>query len=128
MAKIELKYLGDLRCDVKSDTSNVSFITDAGNDENGISPTDLLASALASCTASMMGFVAKNHNFSIDGMTITAKKEMDEATHTIKKFILDVKFANDLSQKELAILKETAKHCPVKRALNSDIEIELNIN
>ncbi len=126
VAKINVEYLGDFRCNVSSAESKISFITDARNDEGGISPTDLLTASLAVCTVSMMDFISQNHNFSIDGTKVEAIKELDETTHTIIKFILNIKLPNSLGEKELHILRETAKHCPVKKALNNDIEVQVN--
>ena len=54
--KIESSYLGELRVSSTHLASNIEIITDAPVDNNGrgesFSPTDLVATALGTCTVS----------------------------------------------------------------------------
>jgi putative redox protein len=58
MVEIYVEYLGDLHCKVKHGPSGQEFLTDAPLDNEGkaeyISPTDLLATASASCITTIM--------------------------------------------------------------------------
>ena len=57
-------YNGDLRTTCQHVKSGNSFITDAPTDNNGkgeaFSPTDTVATALASCMLTVMGIKAKS--------------------------------------------------------------------
>lgn len=128
MANFKIEYLGNLQCKATHSDSNMSFVTDAGNDQNGISPTDLLAASLATCTASMIGFGAKSRNISVEGMQIIVAREMDMEAHKVKKITLNVTFKTPLKDEEKNILMAIAKTCPVKKALNEDVEIEIIFN
>lgn len=125
MANFSVKYLGDLRCQATHTPSGATFVTDAMKDQEGISPTDLLAASLATCTASMMGMFAKNHQIDIDGMEMSVERIMNETTHQIQKIVLTVTFLNPISDLDQQKLTAAAKGCPVKKALIPDLEIEL---
>ena len=59
----KVKYLGELRTKCTHDASEKSIITDAPIDNHGkgeaFSPTDTVATALASCLLTIMGIKAK---------------------------------------------------------------------
>jgi uncharacterized OsmC-like protein len=59
---IHTKYIGDLRTSSTHLKSGNSLITDAPTDNNGkgeaFSPTDLLATSLATCMITIMGIMA----------------------------------------------------------------------
>ena len=59
MVEIRLTYEGDLHCSVVHQPSGSVIATDAPLDNNGrgeaFSPTDLVAAALASCMATVIG-------------------------------------------------------------------------
>ena len=58
-------YLGDLRTECTHIQSGTKIITDAPLDNQGkgeaFSPTDLLATSLASCMMTIIGIYCKNH-------------------------------------------------------------------
>ena len=78
MVQIDLVYQGDLRVEAQHGPSKVKLTTDAPVDNQGkgesFSPTDLVATALASCMATIMGIVAKRHQIDLVGMKMTVKK------------------------------------------------------
>jgi putative redox protein len=63
MVEIRLTYEGDLHCSAVHQPSGSVIATDAPLDNNGrgeaFSPTDLVATALAACMATVIGIVAK---------------------------------------------------------------------
>lgn len=130
MVEINVEYLGDLHCKVKHGPSGQEFLTDAPVDNQGkgeyFSPTDLAATAMGSCIATIMGIKAKEHNIDIKGMKITVLKEMmNQPYRRIKKLMLDVVFPHELNEHDFTIMKNVIKTCPVTRSLHPDIEIEV---
>lgn len=65
----KVTYLGNLRTESKHLKSGNTFITDAPIDNNGkgeaFSPTDTVATGLASCMLTVMGIKAKAMNVQI---------------------------------------------------------------
>ena len=63
-------YQGNLRTECEHLKSGNTFITDAPTDNNGkgeaFSPTDTVATALASCMLTIIGIKAENSDFSIE--------------------------------------------------------------
>ena len=80
MVKIEIEYTGSLRCSALHTPSQTRLITDAPVDNHGkgesFSPTDLVATALGTCMATLMGIFAERHAIDLAGMKITVVKEM----------------------------------------------------
>ena len=76
MVEIQLTYEGDLHCSAVHLPSSNTLVTDAPLDNNGLgqafSPTDLVATALGSCMATVIGIVAKRKELAVEGMTISS--------------------------------------------------------
>jgi putative redox protein len=128
MVQINIEYLGDLHCRIQHGPSGQEFLTDAPVDNNGkgeyISPTDLLATSVGSCIATIMGIQAKRNNIAIEGLKIKVLKEMqNEPYRRVKTLYIDFLFPNQLDNKSLTIMKNVIKTCPVTRSLHPDIEI-----
>ena len=74
MATIQTLYLGDLRTEITHVQSGNKVMTDAPTDNNGkgegFSPTDLCATALASCAMTIIGIYGRNHGVDVTGTTI----------------------------------------------------------
>src|SRR5438132_12478103 len=78
--QIEINYDGQLRTTATHGPSGNSLITDAPVDNHGrgesFSPTDLVATALGTCMATVMGIYAERHGTELKGMRVSGKKEM----------------------------------------------------
>ncbi len=127
--QIDTEYLGNLHCTVRHSLSGQEFTTDAPLDNNGkgdyISPTDLVAAAIGSCIATIMGIKAEANKIDIKGLKIRAIKEMvNEPFRRIGRLIIDITFPHPLSDKDFAILSNVVKTCPVTRSLHPDVIIE----
>tara|TARA_B100001250_G_scaffold356504_1_gene331641 strand:+ start:97 stop:507 length:411 start_codon:yes stop_codon:yes gene_type:complete len=124
--QIEIVYSGNLRTSSKHILSNNSIITDAPLDNQGkgeaFSPTDLVASALGSCMLTIMGIAAKTQNIDIDGAHVKIQKIMGEDPRRISKIILDFTFIKPLNAKSQQLLERAAKHCPVSKSLDPNLE------
>ncbi|HPI20036.1 MAG TPA: OsmC family protein [Candidatus Kapabacteria bacterium] len=131
MVEIFVEYLGDLHCKVKHGPSGQEFLTDAPLDNEGkaefISPTDLLATASASCITTIMGIVARNNNIDIVGLKVKATKEMvNHPYRRISKLTIDFVFPKELNEKEFQLMSNVVKTCPVTRSLSPDVELEVH--
>lgn len=127
MATISEKYLGDLRVECVHNASGTVIITDAPVDNKGkgeaFSPTDLCATALASCATTIMGIYARSHDIDITGMTVEVVKTMSASPRRIGK--LEVTFnmpEREYSDREKKALINAAHTCPVHLSLHPDIE------
>ena len=127
MATISEKYLGDLRVECVHNASGTVMITDAPVDNQGkgeaFSPTDLCATALASCATTIMGIYARSHDIDITGMTVEVVKTMSASPRRIGK--LEVTFnmpEREYSDREKKALINAAHTCPVHLSLHPDIE------
>ncbi len=107
--------------------SGTVIITDAPVDNQGkgeaFSPTDLCATALASCATTIMGIYARSHDIDITGMTVEVVKTMSASPRRIGK--LEVTFnmpEREYSDREKKALINAAHTCPVHLSLHPDIE------
>ena len=84
MVHISISYTGDLHCVAVHGPSQSEVATDAPVDNNGkgeaFSPTDLVATALGTCMATVMSIAAQRHQIDLNGMTVEITKEMSKDT------------------------------------------------
>jgi hypothetical protein len=77
---IYLEYQGDLHCRAVHGPSSAVLVTDAPVDNQGrgesFSPTDLVATGLGSCMATVMGIIARKHGYALEGTRVHVKKTM----------------------------------------------------
>lgn len=108
--------------------SGSTIITDAPVDNNGkgsaFSPTDLVATAVASCMITIMGMWAEKHDININGTTIDVTKVMSAEPRRIGEIILEVKFPEglNLTDKDKTIIERAGNTCPVLQSLHPDIK------
>ena len=133
MITISISYSGELRCEATHTPSNTTLSTDAPVDNNGkgetFSPTDLVASALGNCMATIMGIVAERKGISLDGLTMSVDKYMSEdLPRRISKLpvTINMPMASDDKNKDLMI--NAALTCPVHQSLHESIEIPITWN
>lgn len=127
MATSNVIYQGELRTKATHLYSNNSIITDAPLDNQGkaeaFSPTDLVATALASCMFTIIGIKARDSQFSIENSTATITKIMADAPRKIKEIVIDFDFSNhNYTDKEKKIIENSARTCPVALSLSSEIK------
>ena len=127
MVNISISYEGGLRCEAVHGPSGQKLFTDAPVDNHGrgesFSPTDLVATALGSCMATIMGIVADRHKLDLTGMKIEVSKEMSQDTpRRIARLttVIDVPLPQDHTDRE--ILERAALTCPVHQSLHPEIE------
>jgi len=130
MATIKTTYLGGLRTEATHLQSGTSIITDAPVDNRGkgeaFSPTDLLAEALAGCILTTMGIAADVHGFNIDNTTAEVTKIMAPNPRRVAEVVVDLKFPQVYSDKEMKVLELAATTCPVHISLHPDVKKTIN--
>ncbi|MFT5847919.1 MAG: putative OsmC-like protein [Psychroserpens sp.] len=128
----KITYLGDLRTESVHIKSNNSFLTDAPLDNNGkgeaFSPTDTVATGLASCMITVMGIKANSMGVDMKGTTAQVTKTMASDPRRISKIevVLDLPF--EVDSKTRTILERTGNTCPVHYSLHPDIEKDITFN
>lgn len=132
MSTAKVIYKGALRTECTHIKSGNSFITDAPTDNNGkgeaFSPTDTIATGLASCMLTVMGIKANQLAISIDGATADVTKTMASDPRRISKIKVVLDFPSEISKKHQTILERTANTCPVHYSLHPNIEKEITFN
>jgi putative redox protein len=130
----QIIYNSDLRTTATHLQSGTTIETDAPTDNQGkgerFSPTDLIATALATCMITTMGIKAKTMNILLDGTTADVTKIMASDPRRISKIVVHIHFPKTLKieDKEKVILENTARNCPVERTLHPDCEREFSFN
>ena len=127
MVKIDIRYEGGLRCAATHGPSGQTVFTDAPVDNHGrgesFSPTDLTATALGSCMATIMGIVAERHELDLRGMAIEVTKTMSaDAPRRISKMETVIKVPLPPDHPQRALLENAALTCPVHKSLHPDME------
>ncbi|MHC1708307.1 MAG: OsmC family protein [Bacteroidales bacterium] len=120
-------YEGDLKTRIIHLLSGTEIMTDAPPDNQGkgeyFSPTDLVATALGSCMLTVMGILARNHGFDIDGTTAKIIKIMGSDPRRIAEIKIELTFPHDdYSGKVKHFLDQAAKLCPVANSLHPDLK------
>lgn len=131
MVEIKLSYEGELHCSAVHTPSGNTLVTDAPVDNNGrgqaFSPTDLVATALASCMATVIGIVAKRKEIAVEGMTVVVRKHMTtDQPRRIAKLELDLDLPLPASHPDRKLLESAARGCPVHHSIHPDIDVVMN--
>lgn len=126
MVQIDTEYVGDLRCTAEHVPSGVTLTTDAPKDNRGegrtFSPTDLVATALGTCIATILGIQAEKHDVDLEGTEITVEKEMASDPRRIDSLRTEVTMPMALNESIRRRMERTARLCPVEESLHPDID------
>ena len=109
------------------------LLTDAPKDNKGqgktFPPTDLVAAALVSCIATIMGIEADKMNVNLSGLTWETTKEMRTHPRTIGKIKVHFSLKNcEISFEQHVLLKNKGLACPVMLALSPNIIQEITFD
>ena len=127
MVEISIDYEGQLRCSAVHGPSKTQLHTDAPVDNCGrgesFSPTDLVATALGTCVATIMGIVAERNELDLSGMRIhVTKKMVADPVRRIGRLAVTVSGPSSISEKDRRRLESAARHCPVHKSLHPDVD------
>ncbi|GHC13378.1 OsmC family protein [Cerasicoccus arenae] len=127
MVEITARYEGELRTTATHGPSGVTLVTDAPVDNQGkgesFSPTDLCATALVSCMATIMGIKARNLNIDLTGMTMRIEKHMSaDPPRRIVSLPVEIHAPSAVPMEQRATLERSCRACPVFQSLHPAIE------
>jgi len=118
-------YKGDLRTEATHIKSGETIITDAPIDNQGkgeaFSPTDLVATALASCMITIMGIVAKRDGIKMVGTRAEVEKIMGMDPRRISEIRIKIQFVFPVEEKDRLKLERAAHTCPVSGSLHENL-------
>jgi putative redox protein len=121
----EVIYQDQLRTSAKHLKSGISIITDAPTDNNGkgdaFSPTDLVATALASCLITIMGIKADSLSIDMGTPKAEVTKVMAASPRRISEIIIRIEMPNHIAEEHRKLLEAAAKACPVAKSLHPDL-------
>lgn len=128
----KVTYNGSLRTTCVHVKSGNEFITDAPTDNNGkgeaFSPTDTVATGLASCMLTIMGIKANAMEIDLSGTEAEVIKIMASDPRRISEIHVSFHFKINPDTKTKAILERAANTCPVHYSLHPDIERKITFN
>jgi putative redox protein len=127
MVNVSITYTGDLHCDATHGPSGSTIATDAPADNKGkgesFSPTDLVATALATCMATTAGIAAQDHGVDLGGMTVRIEKHMSkDAPRRIVGLPSEIHIPLSSDVPQRALIENAILNCPVHKSLPPDIE------
>ncbi len=133
MNTAEVIYKGMLRTECMHMQSGTVILTDAPTDNFGkgeaFSPTDLLATSLATCIITTIAIVTSNENIALDETKIAVKKIMENNPRRIAQIVVDIQVNNDtLSQVQKNRIEEIAHSCPVALSLHPNLIQKISFN
>lgn len=132
MVKISGEYQGNLHCRaVHGPSGSVLFTSapvDVGGRGDAFSPTDLMATALATCIATTVANAARKQGVELRGIRWEVVKEMSADTprriaRLPLSIVMPVKQTPDLA----ALLDKVIKTCPVHESLHPSIAVPVTI-
>ncbi|MFW5762068.1 MAG: alpha/beta fold hydrolase [Cyclobacteriaceae bacterium] len=128
-------YFDSFTTDVKMGQHNL--IADepenAGGDNLGPSPYDLLAASLATCTSMTLQYYAKAKKIPLEEVKVHVQhhkqhaSDCKEETQKIDQLDRWIELEGDLSEDQRQNLIEIANKCPVHKSLLSDIKIKTQL-
>ncbi len=119
-------YKGELSTEAIHLESDSKLITDAPLDNNGLgrtfSPTDLLATSLASCMLTIMGIRARDSGWDISGTRAEVTKTMASDPRRISRVTVEIEIMDrGMSERQRKILEKAALTCPVALSLSDAV-------
>lgn len=125
----EVSYLGNLRTACTHMKSGDTFITDAPTDNNGkgeaFSPTDILATSLASCAITIIGIYCDKNDIRFDHCQAQVSKIMGANPRKVDKITIELKVSeNNWDTATLQKIVKVARTCPVELTLKNNVQID----
>lgn len=132
MKTSSIKYLGNLKTEITHLKSGNSGITDAPTDNNGkgsnFSPTDLVATSLASCMITMIGIYCDQNSFEFHQAEAAVTKKMASNPRRIIEIEIELDLSENQFPREIQDrIIRVAKTCPVANSLHPEINQKLDI-
>lgn len=131
MVRITATYEGRLRCSAIHGPSGDTITTDAPVDNHGrgaaFSPTDLVATGLGTCVATMMGIAADRLEVDLSGMHVDIAKKMTSNPRRIDRLQVEVYLPRSYDDDTFKRLQRAAYGCPVQESLHPSVTVDLTV-
>lgn len=132
MHTAQITHLGDLRTEALHLRSGQRFITDAPVDNQGkggaFSPTDLLATSLATCMLTTIDIKTRAQAIAVRNMEATVVKHMAADPRRVSRVEVTIELDGEgLSPADRALIEHTAHTCPVALSLHPDLIQDLRV-
>jgi putative redox protein len=115
------KFTHDLK--VREHRMTADEPEDAGGDDLGPNPQELLAASLASCTAITMELYAERKGWDLRGLEVDCEYTPAERG-AVTRFKLVMKLPDHLSAEQVERLQVIAAKCPVHRTLEGEVAFD----
>jgi len=130
MVEMTVVYEGGLHSRARHGPSGAELETDAPVDNQGkgeaFSPTDLLATSLASCMLTTMAIVAEREGWPLAGARARVEKHMElEPRRRVGRVVIELDLPEGLPLAARERLEEVARGCPVAASLHPDTRVDL---
>src|SRR5581483_47535 len=127
MVRITGEYEGELHCTARHEPSGNALATDAPKDNQGrgaaFSPTDLVATAFATCVATTMAIAARQAGLELGRIRFSVTKEMStDAPRRIVRLASEFWLPIPASHPQAQLLAGIAQKCPVHHSLHPAVE------
>jgi putative redox protein len=127
MATSHVIYLGELSTEATHLKSSSKIQTDAPTDNFGLgrtfSPTDLLATSLASCMLTIMGIRANESDMNIEGTNAIVTKVMTSNPRRVSEIEVVIEIVDrGLTPVQRTVLEKAALTCPVALSLSDSLK------
>tara|TARA_B110000003_G_scaffold263217_1_gene286634 strand:+ start:410 stop:805 length:396 start_codon:yes stop_codon:yes gene_type:complete len=125
-------YQGNLRTKCVHIKSGDEIITDAPVDNFGkgeaFSPTDTVATALASCMLTVMGIKANQLRIDFKNCNAEVEKIMSSNPRRISEIRVKMNLPLKISLKDKAIIEKAGDNCPVHKSLDPKLRRVIKYN
>jgi putative redox protein len=129
VVNIDVRYDGHKKCTM-THQEGLTLKTDApkdiGGDASAFSPTDLVASGLASCILTTMAMWAERHELDLTGITAHVIKEMQSSPRRISRLPVVVTLPTSIPEEVRPALERVGHLCPVHASLHPDIDAPID--
>ena len=131
MTAITCTYTGDGETELIHAPTGSIIQTDLPPDNGGkgrrFSPTDLLASAFASCVLTIMGKMAAARKENFEGAKIEIEKIMAQNPRRVGEFVLKITFPAHFTPEQKKFYQTAVNACPVHQTLREDVKITVEV-
>ena len=131
MATSKVIYQDKLRTVCEHLDSGAKIITDAPKDNNGegksFSPTDCLATSLASCMLTIIGIRAKKGNIEFYSGTAEVTKHMANEPRMVSAIDIKLELEGIFSETDKVVLEKAGRNCPVALSLHPGIKQNISV-
>ena len=131
MTAITCTYTGDGETELIHAPTGSIIQTDLPPDNGGkgrrFSPTDLLASAFASCVLTIMGKMAAARKENFEGAKIEIEKIMAQNPRRVGEFVLKITFPAHFTPEQKKFYQTAVNSCPVHQTLREDVKVTVQV-